>query len=115
MDKITTQSQETSADGGYSEKLIPLSSPFCKGGQETRSITPKRKFYTSSSGVTESPSKKRRTSENFKQKLMFWSKMEILEKSENLDLKHTSQSEAEPFSKPFGSSPSLSLGGGQAR
>ena len=32
MDKITTQSQETGADGGYCEKLNPLSSPFCKGG-----------------------------------------------------------------------------------
>jgi hypothetical protein len=96
-----------------------LDSPLAKGGLETRIITPKRKFHTSSSGATESPSKKQRTSENFKQKLKFWSNMEILENSKNLNhtsysnSKYTSQSEAEHFSHELLVSPSLSLGGGK--
>ena len=105
-----------SENGGHSEQFL-TGSQFHEGGQETKTITPKRKFYLSSSGVTESPSKKQRTSENFKQKLMFWSNME---KSENVNRTHCSsskniqQSKAEHFSDLL-VSPSLGLGGGQGR
>ena len=118
--KITTQSQEMGGNEGRAEQFLSLDSPIAKG-VKTRIITPKRKFHTSSNGVTESPAKKQRTSENFKQKLRFWSNIEILEKSENLNRtsysnsKYTSQSEAEHLSHELLVSPSLSLGGGKDR